>query len=78
MKVAPFTLRTKVTAKEQTEHKIYILKCKIIECKNQIDFFTEILNNPKASVGIQRKMLFNIESQELEILKINEQINNLI
>lgn len=77
MKVAPHTLRTKVTAKEQTEHKIYLLKCKIKECKEQIGFFTEILNNPKASIELQRNMLINIEAEELKISKNNELLNTL-
>lgn len=77
MEVAPHTLRTKVTAKEQKEHEIYLLKCKIKEFKSQIDFFTEILNNPKASIELQRNMLINIESEELKISKTNELLNNL-
>lgn len=74
---APFTLRTKVSAVEQKEHEIFILKCKIVECKNQINFFEEILNNPKADIEIQRRMLLNIEGEELKIFKINEQLNKL-
>ena len=78
MNVAPQNLRKTITAQESKEHEIYLLKCKIINCKEQIDFFTEILNNPKASVELQRKMLFNIEGEELTILKLNEQLNKLI
>lgn len=78
MRVAPQTLRRKVTAKEQLEHEIYLLNCKIIKCKEQIDFFTEILNNPKASIEIQRKMLFNIESEELKISELSNQLKKII
>ena len=78
MKVAPHTLRRKITEQDIKQHEIYLLKCKIINCKSQIDFFTEILNNPKASVDIQRKMLFNIECEELTIIKLNEQLKKLI
>ena len=77
MNVAPYTLRRTITAKDSKEYEIYLLKCKIINCKEQIDFFTEILNNPKGSVELQRMMLFNIEREELTILKLNEQLNKL-
>lgn len=78
MRVAPQSLRTKVNAKEQTEHEIYLLNCKIKESKEQIDFFTEILNNAKATIEIQRKMLFNIESEELKISELNKQLKKII
>jgi hypothetical protein len=78
MKVAPHTLRRTITEQDTKNHAIYLLKCKIINCEEQIDFFTEILNNPKASVDIQRKMIFNIEGEELNIIKLNEQLNKLI
>ncbi len=78
MNVAPHTLRRTITAQESKQSEIFVLRSKINNCKEQIDFFTEILNNPKATVDIQRKMLFNIEGEELAILKINEQLNKLI
>lgn len=78
MKVVPHQLRTKVTNEEQLNHNIYLLKCKLIQCANQIDFYTEILNNPKANVEVQRNMLFNIEAEELAMLKYNQQLNKLI
>ena len=77
MKAAPHQLRTKVTNEEQLNHNIYLLKCKIIECAKHIDFYTEILNNPKANVEVQRNMLFNIEAEELAMLKYNQQLNKL-
>ena len=78
MRLAPHTLRTKVTAKEKKEHEIYVLKCKIIECKKHIDFYTEILNNPKANIELQRNMLLNIESEELKIYELNNQLYKTI
>ena len=78
MNVAPHTLRRKITLQDIKNQEIYLLKCKIINCKEQIDFFTEILNNPKASNDIQRKMIFNIEGEELNIIKLNDQLNKLI
>lgn len=78
MNVPPYTLRRKITLQDRKNKEIYLLKCKIINCKEQIDFFTEILNNPKASNDIQRKMIFNIEGEELNIIKLNDQLNKLI
>jgi|APGre2960657373_1045057.scaffolds.fasta_scaffold12479_2 hypothetical protein len=76
--IAPQTLRRKVTAEEQKNHEIYILKGKISNCIEQIEFYTEILNNPKANAETQRRMLFSIEGEELELHKINEQLKKLI
>jgi hypothetical protein len=66
----PHQLRTKVTEQEQKQHEAYLLRCSIIECKKQITFFTEILNNPKASIEIQRQMINSIEGEELKIAKL--------
>jgi len=78
MNVAPHTLSRKITNQESKQHEIFVLRSKISNCKKQLDFYTEILNNPKASVEMQRKMLFNIEGEELTMLKLNEQLNKLI
>ena len=78
MNVAPHTLSRTITAQESKQHEIFVLRSKISNCKEQLDFYTEILNNSKASIEIQRKMLFNIEGEELIMLNLNEQLNKLI
>lgn len=77
MRTTPHQLRTKVTSQEILNHNIYFFKSKIIECNSQIDFYRDILNNPKANIEIQRTMLFNIEVEELAILRYEEKIKKI-
>jgi len=68
--MSPHEERTKVTEREKKEYQAYLIRCAIIECKKQITFFTEVLNNPKASIKNQRELLNWIEEEEIKLSKL--------
>jgi hypothetical protein len=70
----PYMLSNTISEKQKKDSQFYALKCKIQECKQQISFFTEMLNNPKASIESQRKCLYYIEGEEIIMSKLESQI----
>jgi hypothetical protein len=75
--IPPYMLSNTISEKQKKDAEIYAIKCKIKECKKQISFWTEILNNPKASIEVQRKCLYFIEGEEITMLKLESQIKQL-
>jgi hypothetical protein len=64
-------LTTKVTDREQQQHEAYLIRCSILECRNQIKFHADCyLNNSNAPIEIQRQMINAIYCEEIKIAKL--------
>ena len=53
------------------QHEAYLIRCSILECRNQIKFHADCyLNNSNAPIEIQRQMIDAIHCEERKIAKL--------